>query len=615
LSVFRARLLILRYCFGDDERKERAMKMSSARLVPRGFPNVGWRGKAYLLPLLVFLAIAIVPALFMMPRNLFMIYGYASFLIGYISAYRSMTTSAFKNEDAIAKLGERKPFILPLLCFAIPTIACTAIAIPRQEAIIIQFSSCFFLSLVAYFVGARVVLSDIRTRHAALPGPRDSVPSGKRILVLVNPVNPHVSGLAKNPSSRFPPLGLGILAALTPENYQVILIDENVERFNFIPCDLVGITAFTSSANRAYEIAGIYRKAGIPVVMGGIHASMYSEEAARHADAIVTGEAEGVWPELLRDFERGCIKRSYAGTPGELAGTVVPRRDIFSPDYLFATIQTSRGCPMDCYFCSVSPFNGKKYRQRPVEEVLDELEAIPQDFVFFVDDNILGYGKEAEERAIRLFKGMVERGLEKSWFCQASINFADNRELLRWAAKSGCKMVFIGLESADPEELRAMGKNLNVKREYARVFREIHRRRIAVLGAFIFGSDTETPASMVRKIDFIQKASIDVVQATVLTPLPGTRLFAQYEKEGRLTKGEFPSDWDSYNMGKLTYAPKLMSAGDFESALEKCWSRIYSRPSLAYKFLRTIIQTRSITTALWAYSSNMNYRNTGKAIE
>ena len=201
--------------------------------------------------------------------------------------------------------------------------------------------------------------------------------------------------------------------------------------------------------------------------MGGIHASMASEEAGRYADSIVSGEAEGVWRGLLDDFERGRLKPRYEGIARDLLGSAVPRRELFSPEYLFATVQTSRGCPMDCYFCSVSPFNGRKYRQRPVEEVLDELESIPQKFIFFVDDNILGYGEDAEERAIRLFKGMVDRKMGKSWFCQASINFADNRELLRWAAKSGCRMVFLGLESADPAELKAMRKSLNLKREYS----------------------------------------------------------------------------------------------------------------------------------------------------
>lgn len=163
---------------------------------------------------------------------------------------------------------------------------------------------------------------------------------------------------------------------------------------------------------------------------------------------------------------------------------------------------------MDCYFCSVTPFNGERYRWRPYEEVLDELEKIPLKMIFFVDDNILGYGKAAEERAVTLFKGMVERKLKKSWFCQASLNFGNNEEVLKWAAKSGCKMVFIGLESADPEELQEMHKSLNLKLDYDKAFQRIHKYGIVVLGVFIFGSDTETKKSIIRKTDYILRVPL-----------------------------------------------------------------------------------------------------------
>ena len=568
--------------------------------------------KRYFLPLAGFLIATGTPSALFMPRELDMAIGFAGFLLGFSVTYLSMVRAALRNRDPICKTGELTPFVMPVLIFSLCTIVSAVITIPKDAAIVISFASCFVLSLLAYGLGAAAVFKDLRAEHrhrTELQAPQAS--DDRKVLVLVNPVNPHKTGLTVNASSRFPPLGLGSIAALTPKEYRVVLVDENISPFEFISGDLVGITAFTSSANRAYEIADRYRAAGIPVVMGGIHASMASDEALGHADSIVIGEAEGVWGDVLSDFEAGTLKPRYEGRPADLAESPAPRRDLFSPEYLFASVQSSRGCPMDCYFCSVTPFNGKRYRQRPVETVLDEIESIPQDYLFFVDDNILGYGQNAEERAIKLFRGMVERKLKKSWFCQASINFADNPEVLRWASKSGCKMVFIGLESADPEELKAMGKTLNLKREYERAFRSIHRHGIAVLGAFIFGSDAETEASMVRKTDYIQKAAIDVVQITVLTPLPGTRLFAQYEREGRLTRTDFPADWDRYDMGELTYAPAQMDTDAFRRMLEKCWERIYSPCSLAYKFMRTLFMTRSMTTAFWAYNSNVNYRNTG----
>ncbi|MFX0082700.1 MAG: B12-binding domain-containing radical SAM protein [Candidatus Hodarchaeota archaeon] len=412
-----------------------------------------------------------------------------------------------------------------------------------------------------------------------------------------------------NPSSTFPPLGLGIIAALTPDTFKIKLIDENFENFEYEDADLVGITAFTSVANRAYEIAALYRNKNIPVIMGGIHASMVPEEALDYVDSVVIGEAESIWPTIIKDFLNNKLEKKYQGVHLNLENIIIPNRKIFSNRYLFGTLQTSRGCPMDCYFCSVSAFNGRKYRQRPYEEVLDELEKMPQRMIFFVDDNILGYGKSAEERAINLFKGMVERKLNKTWFCQASLNFGSNEEVIKWAAKAGCKMVFLGLESADPEELKAMDKKLNLQLEYERAFKNINKYKIAVLGAFIFGSDSETKESMYRKVKYILKNRIDVIQTTTLTPLPGTRLFKELRQNERLIHENFPQDWKLYDMGHLTYSIKNMENEEFMRRHKKCIRRLYSKFSLYKKFFKTWIHSKSFQTAMWAYSSNKNYRN------
>jgi radical SAM superfamily enzyme YgiQ (UPF0313 family) len=344
--------------------------------------------------------------------------------------------------------------------------------------------------------------------------------------------------------------------------------------------------------------------------MGGIHASMATEETMKYVDAVVTGEAENIWPDVISDFLKGELKPLYQGTHADLQHIRVDR-DIFSEKYLFASVQTSRGCPMDCYFCSVTAFNGRTYRQRPYEDVLDELEALPQKMIFFVDDNLIGYGKESEERALRLFQGMVERKLNKEWFCQASLNFAKNEEVVKWAAKAGCKMVFLGLESADPEELRHMEKNLNLLYDYKKSFKIINKYGIAILGAFIFGSDSETAESMKRKTDFILKNRIDVIQATILTPLPGTRLYKQYDEENRLMYQNHPADWDKFDMTELTYTPKCMNTALFNETLACCSKRLYSGKALIRKFALTLLHTRSIDTALWAYRSNVNYKNVG----
>ncbi|MBN1305088.1 MAG: B12-binding domain-containing radical SAM protein [Anaerolineales bacterium] len=438
----------------------------------------------------------------------------------------------------------------------------------------------------------------------------------KRKLLLINPVNPVRTGLTVNKSSRFPPISLGIIAALTPESWTVELIDENWEPFEYQPADLVGITAFTASAPRAYEIAGQYRQRGIPVVMGGIHASMCTDEAAAFVDSVVTGEAESVWPQLIEDFEEGWMQPRYHGSWGELAGMPRPRRDLFHPEYLFASVQTSRGCPMDCEFCSVSMFNGQRYRRRPSNEVLDELEAIPHKMIFFVDDNIVGYGKRTRQQALQLFKGMVERNLDKLWFCQASINFADDEELLFWASKAGCKMVFLGLEAEEADTLQEVNKKLNVQRgisSYSQAFERIHRAGISVLGAFIFGMDGDTPKKLCQRADFIKASGVDVIQTTLLTPLPGTRLYQKYLEEDRLLYTEYPQDWQHYDMTEVIHSPGKMTPARLEQVMAECNAALYSWPVLLAKAFHTFRNTRDMTAAMFAWNSNINYRKIATA--
>jgi len=438
----------------------------------------------------------------------------------------------------------------------------------------------------------------------------------RRKLLLINPVNPLRTGLTVNLSSRFPPLGLGILAALTPDSWEVALIDENFELFKYQEADLVGLTAFTTAAPRAYEIAGIYRQLDIPTVMGGIHASILPEEALRYVDTVVIGEAESVWPQVIADFTAGRMQQIYQGKWLNLAGMVQPRRDLFHPEYVFGTIQTSRGCPMDCEFCSVSAFNGRRYRQRPVDEVLDEFETIPQKRVFFIDDNIIGYGKEAEKRAIALFEGIIERKIKKDWWCQASINFADNEEVLEYAARSGCRMVFLGVEAEDADALEEIGKKLNLKKGvdgYKEVFQCINRHGVAVLGAFIYGMDSDTPEKLRRRTDYILRSGVDAVQMSYLTPLPGTRLFNKLREEGRLLYTNFPADWERYDLSEVVHRPTLMTPKEFSAITLESARRIYSRWSIRRKFAKTLHATKNLAAAAMAYGSNMNYRNLAAA--
>ena len=278
----------------------------------------------------------------------------------------------------------------------------------------------------------------------------------KKKLILINPT-------LSNPFPGFPPLGLGYVAALTPDNWDVEIIDENFELARFKECDLVGLTGFTAMANRAYQIARMFKDKGVTVVMGGIHASMMPDEALQFVDTVVVGEVEAVWANVIADYESGNLKQRYEGSQTDLKNMVHPRRDLFHEDYFCDSIQTARGCPNDCEFCSVSQFNGFAYRLRPVEEVLDEMATLEKKFLFIVDDNIVGSGPQRAQRAIELARGMIERKFNFIWYSQTALNVADDDEVLAAFEESGCRLLFLGIESEDLKVLESMKKKVNMR--------------------------------------------------------------------------------------------------------------------------------------------------------
>lgn len=431
-------------------------------------------------------------------------------------------------------------------------------------------------------------------------------------LVLINPFNSCTRGAFDFQITMPPPLGLAVIAALTPDNWEVEIIDENFDVFEYMEADLVGITALTSAVYRGYEISEIYRKKGIKTIMGGIHVSMMPVEALSYCDTIVIGEAESVWQNVLDDFENKRLKKKYEGVRLEMHHSPIPRHDLLDSRYEYASVMTTRGCPMNCEFCSVHAFNGRKYRPREINEVLDELETVPQDKINFIDDDMIGYTEKSVNRAIELFKGMVERNINKDWVCQASLNFGSNDEMLHWAAKSGCRLVLIGIEAENPEQLQESNKKFNLKvgvDHFNEVFDRIHKHGIAVLGTLIYGFDSDDAEAMRKRTEFLINCKLDAYQTTILTPMPGTLLFDRLMKEKRIIKTDYPKDWQHYHGMEVTINPAKMSPEELFSEMKKNWEKMYDMKILYKKFLNSLKWTSDKKSASWAFTAATERHN------
>ena len=418
------------------------------------------------------------------------------------------------------------------------------------------------------------------------------------------------------PVLNFPPLSFGYLAAYTPSDWEMKVVDENLKRYNGEDADLVCFTSMTYNAPRVYELASQFKEKGITTIMGGIHASMMPDEASRFVDTVVVGEGEKVWPKIISDFEKNRLKPYYKGEKASLDKLPMPRRDIYPKKYknrgLIQTVQTARGCPMDCDFCSVTAFNGGFYRQRPVDDVLDEIEALNSKIVFFIDDNILGHGKAAEKRAIDLFKGIIDRGLNIKWASQASINFVNNDQVLRYASESGCFSMFCGLESLNEESLKNMNKIRNLKEGVAKFKEDIRKFQdsgIGVFGAFIFGNDTDKKDIFKKTSDFILDSGLDGSQLSILTPLPGTKLYKKLKDENRIIYTDYPHDWVYYDVGTLVIKPKNMTSKELLQGISDVYKETTSMSVSMKRSLTSLLRTKNIYAPVTSYIWNRGYGN------
>ncbi len=366
-------------------------------------------------------------------------------------------------------------------------------------------------------------------------------------------------------SWKMEPLGLATLAALTPPDMAVSFYDDRMEPLSYDhPTDIVAINVETYTARRAFNIARRFRERGIPVIMGGYHATLMTDETSLYCDSVIVGEAEQVWHQVLADAANGQLEKIYKATSPTQIGDLSPRRSIYeNKRYLPITlIETGRGCRFACQFCSISGFFEGQFNGRPIEAIVEEIRQLKARSVFLVDDNIVS----DIDRAKELFRALIP--LRIRWISQGSINMADDEELMELMRRSGCMGVLVGFESLDKDTLKRMGKGWNNKtHSYEEAIRKLHRHGIAIYATFMFGYDGEDTNYYHETLRFAIDQRFYMAAFNHVVPFPGTPLYSDLEKEGRLL---YPRWWlePGVRFGDVVFQPRNSSP---EELAEHCF--------------------------------------------
>lgn len=442
-------------------------------------------------------------------------------------------------------------------------------------------------------------------------------------IALVNPITRRAQGY-HTIGTYIPQLGLQVLADLVPEGHQVDIVDEvfgpeyTTTKLTRDRYDLVGLTSYSSGATRAYEIAVACRKQGIRTIMGGPHASACPDEAAQYFDSVAIGECDEIWPQIIRDADAGRLQRRYQGSLPDLEANGFGRaRQGLSPvngKYDVAAIQTSRGCPVGCEYCSVTKFNGAPIRRRRIDDIVEEWNRTPQKFMFVVDDNFFGVGARHAAWAKDLLRALIQRGKKRLWFSQTTINMGDDPEGLALAYKAGCRGMLVGFETFNPESLKEYSKGINRKNldRYQALIDNFHRAGIAIFGGFIIGSDQDTPETVAETALQAVRLGVDIIQVTNLTLLPGTKLYDRFMAQGRIFATDYPLDWERYTFTETVYHPARMTCRELDEAIFELRHAAARENWVIKRAVRTLLRTRSLTTALFVLGMNQGWKRMAK---
>ena len=404
---------------------------------------------------------------------------------------------------------------------------------------------------------------------------------------------------------KLPFLGLPTIAAHTPPDCEVKMVDERISPVDFSDdADLIGISVMTPLATRAYEIADEFKGRGKTVVMGGMHVSALPEEALEHCDAVAIGEGEKVWPQMVKDFKRGKLREIYqADALFDLGESLSPRWDIIDKSLYSPVdfIETTRGCPINCNFCAVTQYYGAKYRTKPVdlvEEMVARVRPVDKVFalknlIFFVDDNIIANRKHCLELLNMLKSYNIQ------WVGQASVGVAKDDELMQLMSETRCLGLFIGMESLSEDALAECGKRINKPAEYLQAVAKLHRYGIGVQAAFVIGFDNDDISIFPKMEKFIRKSNFDSLFLSILTPYPGTRFYQKIEREGRLLH----KDWQRYDTSHVVFRPKKMTPDQLQEGYILLYKKALSMKNIVLRL------ARARTNLQFFGPSNMAFRS------